>query len=140
MEKWSELSYHFMTEESGANTDDEIIRHKQPWRSERMSIIPRYVKLALRSLFLHSILTGANKFIERLDSRHRANGQKKGYGNILQKARRDGEPSNRPAPSSPAWAIDPEAQTSRQLPSEPEELQHEEEQDVSGSDVFTDSN
>ena len=140
MEKWNELSYHFMTEESGANTDDEIIRHKQPWRSERTSIIQRYVKLASMSLSLHSILIiGANKFIERLDSRHRSNRQKKGYGNILQKARRDGEPSNRPAPSSPAWAIDPEAQ--RQSPSEPsEELQHEEEQNLSGSDVFTDSN
>ena len=33
-ERWKELSYHFMTEESGRDSTDEITQHKLPWRSE----------------------------------------------------------------------------------------------------------
>ena len=32
--KWRELSYHFMTEESGGEDEDTITRHELPWRSE----------------------------------------------------------------------------------------------------------
>ena len=31
---WSQLSYKFMTEESGGQSAEEIVRHELPWRSE----------------------------------------------------------------------------------------------------------
>ena len=33
-ERWSELTYRFMTEESGGESAEEIVRHELPWRSE----------------------------------------------------------------------------------------------------------
>ena len=32
--KWKELSYQWMTEESGGESSEEIVRHQLPWRSE----------------------------------------------------------------------------------------------------------
>ena len=30
-EKWKELNYNFMTEESSGEGEEEIVRHKLPW-------------------------------------------------------------------------------------------------------------
>ena len=32
--KWSELSFHFMTKESGGEDEKRIVRHELPWTSE----------------------------------------------------------------------------------------------------------
>ena len=34
MQNWKELSFEFMTEESGGDEDEVITRHELPWRSE----------------------------------------------------------------------------------------------------------
>ena len=34
MDKWQELSYQLMTEESGGESAEEIICHSLPWRSD----------------------------------------------------------------------------------------------------------
>ena len=34
MQKWQELTFHFMTEESGGESAHEITCHSLPWRSE----------------------------------------------------------------------------------------------------------
>ena len=33
-DRWKGISFHFMTEESGGESLEEIVRHELPWRSE----------------------------------------------------------------------------------------------------------
>jgi hypothetical protein len=77
--KWRELSYHFMTEESGGEDEDTITRHELPWRSEL-----------------------AAKFVRKLDYRYTKEQKAK---RLKCKARTDGAVSQLSPMEGTAWAI-----------------------------------
>ena len=41
-DRWKQLSYHFMTQESGGE-GDHIVKHELPWRSQRKYCMLRFV-------------------------------------------------------------------------------------------------
>ena len=101
---WEQLSYHFMTEESGGS-DDEITRHKLPWRSESKNFVPyTYMHVGSFSLNWYICIIEASKFIARLDKRYRNDCNQKGT-NLVQKNRVEGSASKLPRMEGPDWAI-----------------------------------
>ena len=106
---WSQLSYKFMTEESGGQSAEEIVRHELPWRSESeflLNIKINYAQNALVSFLEYSCMyPGANHFIQKLDKRHRKKEEGKGRSRFQQKKRVIGTPSTLPREEGPKWAL-----------------------------------
>ena len=109
--KWKELSYQCMTEESGGESSEEIVRRHLPWRSEYelhwrnihyLSTSIHYLSTNI-CLIQNCIPTDANNFIARLDRcRHRNQGKK---GKFWEKHRFSSIPSSLPTPSGPKWSL-----------------------------------
>ena len=57
-QRWKEISYHFMTEESGGESSEEIVRHELPWRSESefhsySPLVHKYVAMLISTMYSH---------------------------------------------------------------------------------------
>lgn len=109
MQWWQELSFQFMTEESGGESAGEITCHPLPWRSESkfkfMSIHMQAHNCTTASLFV--LFAGATKFMNKLDSRYKKDCLKRGNSNFQAKIRTPGSPSTSPRLSGPEWALKP---------------------------------
>jgi len=131
--KWKELSYQCMTEESGGESSEEIVRHQLPWRSECEFHWTNIHHLCTNICWIQNCIpTDANNFIARLDRRcHRSQGKK---GKFREKRRVSGIPSSLPAPSGPKWALRQEEALSETDMDSPVD----EEEETSDSNAFSD--
>ena len=107
MDKWQELSYQHMTEESGGESADEITCHPLPWRSDgeyKCKCVCVHITIPYRCHFTYNF-TAATKFIKKLDNRHKKDILKRGSSNLQAKNRVLGSPSQLPRVPGPEWAV-----------------------------------
>lgn len=108
MQWWQELSFQFMTEESGGESTEEITCRPLPWRSEskfKLMHICKHVNCTTALLF--GLFAGATKFIHKLDGRYKKDCLKRGSSNFQVKTRTPGSPSTLPRLSGPEWTLKP---------------------------------
>lgn len=108
MDKWQELSYQHMTEESGGESAEEITCHSLPWRSDgeyKCKCLCGHITLPYHCRFTNTLHAAATKFIKKLDNRHKKDNLKRGSSNLQAKKRVLGSPSSLPRVSGPEWAV-----------------------------------